>query len=43
MSVSGQIDKDITQQAEKYTHNMNSIRKFDILDHVPKLKELFNY
>ncbi len=43
MSVSGQIDKDITQQAEKYTHTMNSIRKFDILDHVPKLKELFNY
>jgi len=42
-TITGQTNKDITSLAEKYTSQMNSIRKSDILDYVPELKKLFNY
>ena len=42
-TITGQANKNIILQAEKYTRQMNSIRKSDILDYVAELKELFNY
>ena len=42
-TISGRVNKEITLRAEKYTNQMNDIRKSNILDYVPKLKELFNY
>ena len=41
--VENKFNKDIMAESKKYTETMNNIRGFDIIDHVPELKELFNH